>query len=93
MARRNLDDPSEIAYYVVYAPQLTALAEAVQVAGTRWVIETGFEAVKGEAGLDEYETRSWPGWYRHVTLSLLAHAFLSVVRSREAKKGVRPTLT
>ena len=93
LARRNLDDPGEIAYYVVFAPRPTTLAEAVQVAGTRWVIETGFEAVKGEAGLDEYETRSWAGWYRHITLSLLAHAFLSVVRSREAKKGARPTLT
>ena len=93
LARRNLDDPGEIAYYVVFAPRPTTLAEAVQVAGTRWVIETGFEAVKGEAGLDEYETRSWAGWYRHITLSLLAHAFLSVVRSREAKKGAQPTLT
>ena len=93
LARRNLDNPIEIAYYVVFAPQPTTLAEAVQVAGMRWVIETGFEAVKGEAGLDEYETRSWPGWYRHITLSLLAHTFLSVVRSHKAKKGGRPTRT
>jgi SRSO17 transposase len=79
LARRNLDDREELAYYLVFAPQHTELAEVVQIAGTRWVIETGFEAVKGEAGLDEYETRSWTGWYRHVTLSLAAHAFLSVV--------------
>lgn len=58
LARRSLDDPGELAYYVVFAPQPTTLAVAVRVAGTRWVIETGFEAVKGEAGLDEYETRS-----------------------------------
>jgi len=86
LARRSLDDSEELAYYIVFAPQHTELAEAVQIAGTRWVIETGFEAVKGEAGLDEYETRSWTGWYRHTTLSLLAHAFLSVIRAREAKK-------
>lgn len=92
LARRNLDDPSEIAYYVVFAPQPTTLAEAVRVAGSRWVIETSFEAVKGEAGLDEYETRSWTGWYRHITLSLLAHAFLSIVCSREAKKGAFQTM-
>ncbi len=87
LARRSLDDPEELAYYVVFAPQHTELAEVVQIAGTRWTIETGFEAVKGEAGLDEYETRSWTGWYRHTTLSLLAHAFLSVIRAREGKKG------
>lgn len=92
LARRSLDDPEELAYYIVFAPQHTALAEVVQVAGARWVIETGFEAVKGEAGLDEYETRSWTGWYRHITLSLLAHAFLSVIRAREAKKGATETV-
>jgi SRSO17 transposase len=92
LARRNLDDREELAYYLVFAPQHTELAEVVQIAGTRWVIETGFEAVKGEAGLDEYETRSWTGWYRHITLSLLAHAFLSVIRAREAKKGATETV-
>lgn len=92
LARRSLDDPEELAYYVVFAPQSTTLAVAVRVAGTRWVIETGFEAVKGEAGLDEYETRSWTGWYRHITLSLLAHACLSVIRAREAKKGATETM-
>ena len=92
LARRSLDDPEELAYYVVFAPQPTTLAEAVRVAGTRWVIETGFEAVKGEAGLDEYETSSWSGWYRHITLSLLAHAFLSAIRAQEAKKGVTETV-
>lgn len=87
LARRSLDDREDLAYYIVFAPQHTELAEVVQVAGTRWAIETGFEALKGEAGLDEYETRTWTGWYRHITLSLLAHAFLSVIRAREAKKG------
>jgi SRSO17 transposase len=93
LARRGLDDPEDVAYYVVFAPEHTELAESVRVAGTRWTIETGFEALKGEAGLDEYETRSWTGWYRHITLSLLAHAFLSVVRVREAEKGAFQTMT
>lgn len=94
LARRSLDDPEDIAYYLVFAPELTTLAKVVNVAGTRWAIETGFEALKSEAGLDDYETRSWTGWYRHITLSLLAHAFLSVVRSREAEKGAQvPSLS
>jgi SRSO17 transposase len=54
----------------------------VRVAGSRWAIEEGFEQAKGEVGLDHYEVRRWPGWYRHVTLALLAHAFLVVTRAR-----------
>jgi hypothetical protein len=50
------------------------------VAGTRWTIESCFEAAKGEVGLDEYEVRSWTGWHRHVTLAMLAHAYLAAVR-------------
>lgn len=66
---------------VVFAPAGTSLEGLVRVAGRRWTIETALEAAKQEAGLDEYEVRSWSGWYRHVTLSMLAHAFLVVTRS------------
>ena len=93
LARRSLDDPEDMAYYLVFAPERTTFADAVKVAGMRWAIETGFETLKGEAGLDEYETRSWTGWYRHITLSLLAHAFLSVIRApRSSKGGTDPEL-
>jgi SRSO17 transposase len=74
---------------IVFAPEHTELADVVRACGMRWAIEAGFEAVKGEAGLDEYETRSWTGWYRHITLSLLAHAFLSVMRAREAEGALQ----
>jgi SRSO17 transposase len=47
----------------------------------RWVIEDCFEAAKGEVGLDEYEVSKWDGWHRHLTLCLLAYAYLAVVRS------------
>ena len=80
LVRRNIEDPTEIAYYVVFAPAGTSLEEMVRVAGRRWTIETAFEMAKQEAGLDEYEVRSWGGWYRHITLSMLAHAFLAVTR-------------
>jgi SRSO17 transposase len=80
--RRSLSDPKEIAYYVVSAPKKVSLKEAVRVAGTRWAIEESFESAKGEVGLDQYEVRSWDGWYRHITLAMLAHAYLTVVRAR-----------
>jgi SRSO17 transposase len=89
LARRSLEDHSDVVFYVVFAPLGTTLEEVVRVAGSRWAIEVGFEAAKGEAGLDEYEVRSWTGWYRHVTLSMLAHAFLTAVRAGELEKGGR----
>jgi len=91
LVRRSVSDPADLAYYVVFGPASTTLEEMVSVAGTRWTIETGFETAKGEVGLDQYEVRSWTGWYRHITLSMVAHAFLSVVRAQgsqqETKKG------
>ncbi|MFH1085601.1 MAG: IS701 family transposase, partial [Chloroflexota bacterium] len=43
-------------------------------------IEACFEEAKGAVGLDQYEVRTWTGWYRHITLACLAHAFLAVER-------------
>jgi SRSO17 transposase len=81
LARRSIAKPNEIAYYLTQAPAATTLADLVRVAGTRWIIEAGFEAAKGEVGLDQYEVRSWTGWHRHITLALLAHAYLAVLRA------------
>ncbi len=81
LIRRSVSEPEELTYYRVFAP-LTATLEAVaRVAATRWVIEEGFERAKGEVGLDQYEVRGWDAWHRHITLSLLAHAFLEVTRT------------
>src|SRR4029079_1887285 len=62
------------------APDTTDLPELVRVAGTRWTIEACFEAAKGEVGLDQYEVRSWTRWHRHITLAMLAHAYLAAIR-------------
>jgi SRSO17 transposase len=77
LVRRSLEDPRKLAYYVVFAPKGTPLEELVRVAGSRWRIESCLEQAKGGFGLDEYEVRHWEAWHRHVTLSLLAHAFVS----------------
>jgi SRSO17 transposase len=81
LVRRKLDEPDELAFHLTLAPEGTTLADLVRVAGTRWTIEACFEAAKGEVGLDEYEVRSWTGWHRHVTLAMLAHAYLAVIRA------------
>ncbi|MFA5629922.1 MAG: IS701 family transposase [Porticoccaceae bacterium] len=88
LVRRSLSEKREQAYYVVYAPRSRArLKTLVKVAGRRWEIEMGFEATKGECGLDQYEVRRWSGWYRHITLSLLAYAVLAALRVQEKKNG------
>jgi SRSO17 transposase len=81
LMRRSITDPEEIAYYLCYAPAHTNVHKLIRIAGRRWTIEDCFEQAKGEVGLDEYEVRKWDGWHRHVTLCLLAHAYLAVVRS------------
>lgn len=73
--RRCLDDPHELAYYLVWAPLNTSLPLMVQAIGGRWHIEEDLQATKA-LGLDQYETRSYQGWYRHITLVMLAYAFL-----------------
>ncbi len=80
LIRRKLAHPEAFTFYLTLAPEGTGLSDLVRVAGTRWTIEASFEAAKGEVGLDQYEVRSWTGWYRHITLAMLAHAYLAVLR-------------
>lgn len=84
LVRRSTADPSDLAYYRVFGPADTPLAEAVRVAGTRWGIEDALASAKSEVGLDQYEVRQWTSWYRHITLALFAHAFLAVTRAHAA---------
>ena len=85
--------PEELAYYVCYGPSETALEELVRVAGRRWTIEECFEEAKGEVGLDQYEVRRWNGWYRHITLAMLAHAYLTVIRNQAMEQGEKGATT
>ena len=84
--RRSIAKPGELAYYVCFGAAGTTLEDLVRVAGTRWAIEECFEEAKGQVGLDQYEVRKWEGWYRHITLAMLAHAYLALVR-RQANEG------
>jgi SRSO17 transposase len=80
LIRRRTAEPDDLTSSLSHAPEGTTLAQLVRIAGTRWAIESCFEAAKGEVGLADYEVRSWPGWHRHITLALLAHADLAVLR-------------
>ncbi|MEW2426317.1 hypothetical protein AB0911_38425 [Streptomyces nigra] len=96
MARRSLSDPADLAYYLAYAPVGSEIADLARVAGSRWAIEECFQAAKNECGLDEYEVRRYVGWYRHITLAMLAHATLTAIATQpqtigEAAKGAAET--
>jgi SRSO17 transposase len=89
LVRRSITDPSDMAYYRCHAAPGTTLRQLVRVAGTRWAVEESFQTGKGEVGLDQYQVRRYDAWYRHITLAMLAHAFLTVTRAAtQAKKGV-----
>ena len=91
LIRRNVSDPAERAYFRAFGPAQTSLPELVRVAGMRWAVEEGFAEAKGVVGLDQYEVRKWTAWYRHITLALVAHAYLEVTRRNgepgEGEKG------
>jgi SRSO17 transposase len=90
LARRSIPDPSDLAYWLSNAPQETPLATLAEIASARWSIETTIEEGKGETGLDEYEVRHWHSWHRHITLSMMAHAWLASIRQAEGEKSARP---
>jgi SRSO17 transposase len=87
LARRSRSAPDQLAYYLAYVPAKTSLATLAQVASTRYTVEQCIEEAKGETGLDEYEVRFWHSWYRHITFSMLAHAWLASIRLLEREKN------
>jgi hypothetical protein len=96
LIRRSLDEgvkPAEMAYVLVFAPAGASLEEMVEAFGARWTVEQCFEEAKGEVGLDEYEVRSWHGWYRHQTFSMLALAFLAALRANEKEDALKKRRT
>jgi hypothetical protein len=90
LIRRSLTDPQEKAYSFVFAPPGTSLQDMVEAIGARWHIEEGFENAK-DLGLDHYEGRSFLGWYRHITLVLLALAYLAGMCATERCSSAPPT--
>jgi SRSO17 transposase len=90
LARRSISDPADIAYYACYGPRRSRLADLAWTAGSRWHIEECFQQAKGETGLDHYQVRSWRAWHAHITLSMLALAWLAATRARAVKGEPAP---
>ena len=82
LARRSSSKPSEIAYYLADAPPTTPLGALARVASSRYTIEQCFEEAKDDVGMDHYEVRHWPSWYRHITLCMMALTWLTLARAQ-----------
>jgi hypothetical protein len=85
------DGYHEIAYLLVHAPTDTGLHRILHACGSRWAVEDDNEVGKDQLGLGDYQVRKWVSWYRHVTISMLAHAFLAVTHA-DLGKTTSPTL-
>jgi SRSO17 transposase len=84
--KQNLDG-SEPRTFFSNAPADTPGVVLARVALSRWPIETEFEDEKSLVALDEYEVRSWSGWQHHMTMSLLASAFLLTLQQDWGEKA------
>ncbi len=93
LARRSPSAPDQLAYYLAYVPAKTSLATLARVASTRYTVEQCIEEAKGETGLDEYEVRFWHSWYRHITLSMMAHAWLAGIRRQDQEKKAQELMS
>jgi SRSO17 transposase len=82
LIRRSKSDPTTLRAYICFAPISTPNQKLVEVAGCRWTVETCFKESKSEVGLDQYEVRSYDGWYKHITFACIALAFLTVLSSK-----------
>jgi SRSO17 transposase len=78
LARRDPATPGDLAYFLGCAPGTTALEALVAVAGGPRALDDCLAAARAAVGLGDYEVRHWRGWYRHVTLAMLAHAYRTV---------------
>ncbi|MFI7644413.1 IS701 family transposase [Nonomuraea sp. NPDC049400] len=89
LVRRNLTENDsgelELAYYLCHGPAGTTIDQLVRIAGARWAIEECFQAAKNEVGLDQYQVRRFDGWHRHITLAMLAHAYLAATAAHAPK--------
>lgn len=64
------------------------LRHLVHLAKERYRVEQDYQQMKEELGLDHFEGRSWTGWHHHVTLVMLAPAFLRFEQRRRRDKSL-----
>ncbi len=74
------DQPEPVKYWLSTMDIRTPLKTLVRLAKIRWRIEHDYRELKTGLGVDHFEGRSFTGWHRHVTLTVLAQAFCTLLR-------------
>jgi SRSO17 transposase len=69
-----------VKYWLSNMHTRTSLRTLVRLAKIRWRIEHDYRELKTGLGIDHFEGRSFIGWHRHVTLTVLAQAFCTLLR-------------
>ena len=72
-------------YYLSNASADTTVEELARVITAEHLIENAIKRAKSQAGLSDYETRTWSGWHHHNVLSLMATWFLACEMRRGKK--------
>ncbi|GAA1980690.1 hypothetical protein GCM10009799_02240 [Nocardiopsis rhodophaea] len=92
IARRRADDPGGRDYFLAWGPEETPVEELVGVPGARWRVEEAIRLATSACGLADYEVRSYGGRYRHISLAMLAAAFLAVHDARAVRGTTGPAV-
>ena len=74
-------------YWLSDLPENTPMRTLVRWAKGRWAVEMNYREMKDHLGLDHFEGRGWAGWHHHVTMVMLAFAFVLSERLRQGKGG------
>jgi len=77
-------------YYLSSAPPETLPGVLARVAVAEHRVERCLQRGKSEAGLADYQVRTWSGWHHHQALSLIAGWFLVQESRRGGKGGTGP---
>jgi SRSO17 transposase len=91
LVTREVNDPKTVKFSLSNAPLSTSLQRLVYLQRQRYWVERAFQEAKNEAGLDEYQARSWQAWHHHVALVMMALLFL--LRERQIQSEALPLLS
>lgn len=88
---RELGAPETTKYSLSNASDKLPLQRLAYMQRQRYWIERAFQEAKNEAGMDEYQARSWHAWYHHMALVMMALLFL--LREKLLQKETFPLLS
>ena len=88
---REIGAPETVKYSLTNAAEKISLSRIVYMQRQRYWIERTFQEAKNEAGMDEYQARSWQAWHHHIALAMMALLFL--LREKLLQREALPLLS